>query len=85
MSASPLCESLREYRERRGYSRADLAYLSGVSEDLISELEAPAGPTPNASTVKALADALAVEPEQLVGRGPALLRIVTPPEPEDSR
>lgn len=55
--------TVREHREARGLSRADLAVRSGVSYSTICQLEARAGrddePTPVLGTARALADALA--------------------------
>jgi transcriptional regulator with XRE-family HTH domain len=66
-----LRDTLREYRERRGYSRPDLSTLTvrigyeGVTVDQIRELETSVGRVPDADTIEMLADALSVKPEQL--------------------
>lgn len=56
---------LREWREHRFLTQAELSARSGVSERAIIRLERPDGPTPRISTVRKLATALEVEPADL--------------------
>ena len=61
-------ERLRELRERRALSLRELSALSGVNYNSIWRIEAGrTGAQPR--TVRQLAAALGVEPEELVKRG----------------
>ncbi len=61
-------ERLRELRERRALSLRELSALSGVNYNSIWRIEAGrTGAQPR--TVRRLAAALSVEPEELVKRG----------------
>jgi transcriptional regulator with XRE-family HTH domain len=55
---------LREHRERRSFSLAELAQLSGIAKSTIYRLE-HGGPAPHPKTVRKLAEALGVEPADL--------------------
>lgn len=52
---------LREIREKKKLSIAELAKLSNVTRQTIYRLEAEAEDTANSKTLKALADALGVK------------------------
>ena len=63
---------LKELRESRFLTQAELAQKSGVAEVSINRLErAWKGRQPRFSTIKKLAAALGVEPAELMGRAPA--------------
>ena len=57
---------LKEWRERRFLTQADLAEKSGVAETTINRVE-KGHHEPRFSTVRKLAEALRVEPSALVG------------------
>ena len=57
---------LKETRERRALSQRELSKLAGVSRVTIVRLEA-GGEDPFPTTVRKLADALKVEPDELMG------------------
>lgn len=56
---------LREWRRIKGLSQVDLSKLSGVTQGTISFLEQPDHRPAHPSTVRKLADALGLTPEQL--------------------
>lgn len=56
---------LREWRRRRALSQAELAARAGVSKATVVNLEHPGRRTPHPRTVRKLAMALGVEPENL--------------------
>lgn len=56
---------LRHYRIRKGFSQKELAKVSGVSEQAISNIEAK-GTMPYPGTLKKLADTLGISIEQLL-------------------
>jgi transcriptional regulator with XRE-family HTH domain len=60
---------LRQTRERRGLSQRDLSERSGVTQPTISNLEK--GRPARFVTMRKLAEALDVEPGELVGAGDA--------------
>lgn len=60
--------NLREWRQRRAYSQSELAYKAGVSKLTVTRLERPAATVPHPSTVRKLAIALDVLPEDLYVR-----------------
>ena len=60
---------MRALREARGLSQLDLAAVSGLTHEAISRLETRHN-APNADTLRALAQALHVAPEQFVGVQP---------------
>ncbi len=62
----PQLRQLREIRERQFLTQKELADRSGVSRVTIARLEG-AGEDARFSTVKKLAAALGVEPQELVG------------------
>jgi excisionase family DNA binding protein len=70
---------LRALREAAGLSQQQLAAASGLTHEAISRLET-ARLSPYAATVRALAQALRVEPERFVGRDPIGLTMLTSAE-----
>ena len=56
---------LKEWRERRAFSQAELADLAGVSKLTVTRLERPEPATPHPRTVRKLAEALGIDPEDL--------------------
>jgi transcriptional regulator with XRE-family HTH domain len=56
---------LREWRRYRAMSQADLAQRAGITEATISRLEQPGHSPPRPSTIRKLADALAIAPYEL--------------------
>jgi transcriptional regulator with XRE-family HTH domain len=58
--------ALRYYRERRGWTLHELQDVSGVSYTQISRLETGESRSPRKDTVRALADALGVDMNDLV-------------------
>jgi excisionase family DNA binding protein len=67
---------LRAIREAAGLNQLQLAAASGLTHEAISNLETGKR-APYATTVRALAQALAVAPEQFVSREPAGLTLLT--------
>jgi len=63
-----LVVDLRRYRERAGLSQAELARRSGVSQSIISRLEAGTTPAIMLQTLDRLATTLGVEPGTLLLR-----------------
>jgi transcriptional regulator with XRE-family HTH domain len=69
---------LREWRERRLLTQAELAKRVGVSVGTVNRIERGANP-PRLSTVRRLAEALGVDPDDLVvWDGPAVEGARTP-------
>lgn len=64
--------SLRRLRELRALSQRDLAALAGMSVTTVNRLELGRR-RPQQRTVRKLAQALGVSPEQLLSRQPPLL------------
>lgn len=60
---------LREWREHRSYSQAELARISGVSRNAINRIELGARDA-RPDTVRKLAKALGTEPHRLRGLPP---------------
>lgn len=60
-----LGQKIRSLRLRRFWTQEQLAEASGVGRVTVARLEAGSG-TPRLRTVRALADALDVEPQELV-------------------
>ena len=58
---------VREWRRRRALSQAELAQLAGLTKATVVALEKPDARTPYPRTVRKLAAALGVEPEDLYG------------------
>ena len=58
-------ERLRQLRERRALSQAELAERAGITRTALSRIESCAV-DPHAATVRRLAAALGVEPEALM-------------------
>lgn len=56
---------VREWRERRSLSQAELAMKAGVAKLTVTRLERPATTKPHPKTIRLLADALGVEPRDL--------------------
>jgi transcriptional regulator with XRE-family HTH domain len=67
MSASRIGESLKAARERLGWSREALAYHSGVSWSAIAQIESGRRKDVRLSSLSALAEALAVSVDYLIG------------------
>jgi excisionase family DNA binding protein len=67
---------LRALREAAGFSQLQLEAASGLTHEAISRLESGHN-SPYAATVRALAQALGVAPEQFVSREPVGLTMVT--------
>jgi transcriptional regulator with XRE-family HTH domain len=73
----PIRKRLKAAREAAGLTQRELAGLSGVSASTIAQLEQGIYPDPRIGTLIALADALDIPLDELVGREPEL-----PPKPE---
>jgi len=58
---------LRRLREVKGWTQAELAKRSRVTQPLISQLEAGTKPTPSVVHILRIAHALGVTVEELVG------------------
>ena len=65
ITTRPLPARLRELREAKGMSRADLALASSVPYTAIENIERGRTPTPGYDTFLALARALGVSPAKL--------------------
>ena len=63
---TPLALRLRPYRERKGWSQAELGRRSGVSQATISRIEAGNTNRVDLATVDRLAKALGVSPKSLL-------------------
>jgi transcriptional regulator with XRE-family HTH domain len=72
---------LREWREHRSYSQAELARISGVSRNAINRIELGARKA-RPDTVRKLAKALGTEPHRLRGLPPDELLIAAYRTPE---
>ena len=78
----PKTPRLREWRERAALSQGELAARSGISRATIADLEAGnRGAQPK--TVRRLAEALYIEPEELYGE-PTYPKGSAPPAPQPS-
>ena len=69
-------QRLRMVREAAGLNQQQLAAASGLTHEAISNLETGRR-APLAATVRRLAQALRVEPDQFVGSGPVGLSLLT--------
>jgi len=69
-----LVVDLRRYRKRAGLSQAELARRSGVSQSIISRLEAGTTPAVILQTLDRLATTLGVAPGALLRRRPTRSR-----------
>jgi transcriptional regulator with XRE-family HTH domain len=58
-------DNIKKYRERAGLSQKALADRLGVNQSLIARYEIGIGSRPPADTVKAIADALGVTPNDM--------------------
>ena len=56
---------VKEWRERRSLSQAELAERAGVAKLTVTRLERPAPARPHPKTIRLLAEALGVEPSDL--------------------
>ena len=67
----PRLPNLKQVRERRLITQEQLGEKSGIHAITISRLESGKGPRSSArfSTIRKLADALGVEPAELMGDG----------------
>ena len=72
MESSRIGESLRAARERLGWSREALAYHSGVSWSAIAQIESGRRKDVRLSSLSALADALNVSVDYLIGTAAAI-------------
>ncbi len=80
MAPSRIGDSLRAARMRLGWSREALAYHSGVSWSAIAQIESGRRKDVRLSSLSALADALGVSVDHLIGTAAA-----TAPQPFDHR
>lgn len=80
MASSRIGESLRSARTRVGWGREELAYHSGVSWSAIAQIESGRRRDVRLSSLSALADALGVTVDYLIGSGAAVA-----PRPLDHR
>ena len=62
-----LAQQMAEFRKRRGFSQAELARRTGFDPSFISQLESGKRKGSSYATLQALADALDVEVNQLLG------------------
>ena len=60
-----VAEIVKQGRERRNWSQADLAFRSGVSASTIARTEQDRG-LPNSNTLRRIASAIGYEPDALV-------------------
>jgi transcriptional regulator with XRE-family HTH domain len=72
VASSRIGESLRAARTRAGWSREELAYHSGVSWAAIAQIESGRRRDVRLSSLSALADALEVRVDQLIGSRAAI-------------
>lgn len=63
---SPLTLRIKELRERRGWSQAELARRAGVAQPIVNRLERGKTRTPSLDNLEKLADALGVSPRALL-------------------
>jgi transcriptional regulator with XRE-family HTH domain len=68
--AMAIKDRLRQLRKARGLTQQALAFKSGLSMASVIHLEAGRTPDPRASTLKALANALGVGVDDLLGDEP---------------
>jgi transcriptional regulator with XRE-family HTH domain len=80
LASSRIGESLRAARTRKGWSREALAYYSGVSWSAIAQIESGRRREVRLSSLAALADALTVSVDYLIGTAAAMT-----PSPVDHR
>jgi|WetSurMetagenome_2_1015567.scaffolds.fasta_scaffold483219_2 transcriptional regulator with XRE-family HTH domain len=57
--------SLRETRQQRGLTQAQLAEIAGVDQTTVSDIELGKNLNPSWETVKRISNALGVAPEEL--------------------
>src|ERR1700692_3871663 len=72
MKSSRIGESLKAARETAGWSRGALAYHSGVSWSAIAQIESGRRQDVRLSSLSALADALQISVDHLIGSKPAV-------------
>jgi transcriptional regulator with XRE-family HTH domain len=65
MLEEPMPNRLKEWRTRRVMTQKDLAEKSGVAETVISRIESGLQ-KPRPSTIRKLAEALGIKPEELL-------------------
>jgi transcriptional regulator with XRE-family HTH domain len=70
LRTSNIATSLRAAREHRGWTREALAYRSGISWSAIAQIESGRRPDPRLSTLRALAAALEMSVDHLMGTTP---------------
>jgi transcriptional regulator with XRE-family HTH domain len=69
---APIAQRLKALRENAGMSQQSLAVSAGLSVSLVSQIERGSRADPRMSTITALAGALGITLDELVGRnGPA--------------
>ena len=78
--AQKVAQRLRRARRKRGLSQKGLAKLSGLSQTAISAYERGAM-EPTVSNLLALARALRVSPQWLMGLGPSEVEVLSPSAP----
>ena len=65
---APIARRLKALRENAGMSQQSLAVSAGLSVSLVSQIERGSRVDPRVSTITALATALGVSLDELVGR-----------------
>jgi transcriptional regulator with XRE-family HTH domain len=78
---SPIARRLKELREIAGMSQQSLAVAAGLSVSLVSQIERGSRVDPRVSTITALATALGVSLDELVGRDGSVPRSEEPAGP----
>lgn len=63
-------ERVQELRDSKGLTQAKLAHKAGITERALRDIESGATKNPSTATVKGLASALGVPPEQILGDEP---------------
>jgi transcriptional regulator with XRE-family HTH domain len=66
-----LAARVKNFRDAAGWTQEELATRAGLSVAMVSQIEQGKRPDPRVSTVTKLADALAVDVGELIGRPPA--------------
>jgi transcriptional regulator with XRE-family HTH domain len=66
--STQVCRILREQREKQGLSMTALAERAGLTQQAVSYIERGMR-TPNLDTLLRIADALGLEPDQLIKKG----------------
>ena len=74
---------MRAIRDHRGMTTTDVAMKTGLSQSYISRLETGVHSSPSLKTVKKIADALSVAPEQLLDERAVIPNEVIDGMPDD--